>query len=184
MAALVAALLASTGGKPAWRAAMLADRFRDPAPIIAAAALALAAASGLAALAGMAIGRRLTPEAAQLLLALALLLQGGGMLGPVKPPGRLDRSRTGSFPAEPLGLFVLATGDGIQFVVLALAARTPLPWLAAAGGAAGTLAVVASAALLGERGWLALPLRPVRWAVALLFLLTGAVLAFDALALI
>lgn len=184
MAALLVGALASIGDRPAWLAAILADRSRAPGLVIAAAAVALLAASGLAAAAGAVIGPRLTPEARLLMLALALLLQGGGALGRVKPPERLEGWRIGGFATALAGLFILAFGDGIQFVVATLAARTPLPALAAIGGAAGALAVVAAAAMLGERGWLALPLRRVRLVVAALFLLAGAVLALDALALI
>ena len=184
MAALVAAVLAGIGDKPAWLAAILADRYRRPGVVIAAAAIALAAASGLAATFGGVLGPKFTPEAKQLMLALALLLQGGGGFWPVKSPERLDGWRLGAFATSLLGLFILAFGDGVQFIVLTLAARTPLPWLAAIGGAAGTLAVVVPAALLGERGWTALPLARARQVIAALFLLAGAVLTMQALALV
>lgn len=184
MTALVAAALASIGDKPAWLAAVLADRYRRPWLVIVAAALALAAASSLAAAAGAVIGPRFTPEAKLLMLALALILQGGGALGRVKPPERLAGWRIGGFATALLGLFILAFGDGIQFLVATLAARTPLPWLAAVGGAGGALATVSLAAILGERDWLALPLQRLRLGIAVLFLLAGAVLALEALALV
>lgn len=184
MAALVVGALASIGDKPAWLAAILADRFRAPGLVIAAALLALLAAGGLAAAAGALIGPRLTPEARLLMLALSLLLQGGGALGRVKPPERLDGWRIGAFVTALLGLFILAFGDGIQFVVATLAARTPLPWLAAVGGALGCLVPVSTAAILGERDWLALPLHRARLAIAALFLLAGTVLALQALGLV
>ena len=183
MAALVAGALASIGDRPAWLAAILADRLRSKASVIVAAAVALALASGIAATAGAVVGPRMTPEASLLMLALALLLQGGGALARVKPPERLQGWRIGAFPTALLGLFILAFGEGIQFIVLALAARSPLPWLAGVGGATGAAAVLAGAAFAGERDWLALPLRRVRIVVGLLFLLVGAMLALKALAL-
>lgn len=184
MAALVVAALAGIGDRPAWLAAILADRLRSVAVVAIAALLALALASGLAAAAGALIAPRLTPEAKLLMLSLALMLQGGGAFGRTKAPERLDGWRIGGFATAFLGLFILAFGEGVQFIVFALAARTPLPWLAGVGGAAGGSAVVVAATMLGERGWLALPLRRIKVAVAALLLLTGATLALAALALI
>ena len=184
MAALVVAALAQIGDRPAWLAAILADRYRAPLTVIAAALLALAAAGGIAAIGGALLAPRLTPEAKLLMLALALLFQGAGGFARLKPPERLDGWRLGAFATSGLGLFILAFGDGIEFVVLTLAARTALPWLAAIGATIGSLVVVASAALLGERGWTVLPLRPLRIAASVLFLAAGAVLALQALQLI
>jgi putative Ca2+/H+ antiporter (TMEM165/GDT1 family) len=76
MAALVAAALAQIGDKPAWLAAILADRYRAPGLVIAMAAVALLGAGLLAALMGALLAPKLTPEAKQLFLALALLFQG------------------------------------------------------------------------------------------------------------
>ena len=184
MAALVAGALASVGDRPAWLAAILADRLRSATVVAVAAALALALASGIAATAGAIVAPRMTPEASLLMLALSLLLQGGGALARVRPPERLEGWRIGRFPTAFLGLFILVFGEGLQFVVFALAARSTLPWLAAVGAAAGAAVVLGGAAMVGERDWLALPLRRVRVAVGALFLLAGAVLALQALALV
>lgn len=183
MAALVAAALAQVGDHPVWLAAILADRYK-PFAVITAAALALVAAAGIAATAGALLAPMLTPGAAQLLLALALAAQGGGALLSVKPPERLGDWRLGGFATSLLGLFILFFGDGVQFIVLALSARSGAGWLAAGGAAIGSLAVIAPAALLGERAWLGLPLRPLRLGIAALFLLIAAVLALGALRLI
>jgi Ca2+/H+ antiporter, TMEM165/GDT1 family len=184
MAALVAGLLAQAGDRPPLLAAILADRYRSGAAVLAGAALALAAASGLAAAAGALLAGKLTPAAGQLFLALALLFQGAGSFFPAGDPDRLDRWRLGAFGTSAAGLFILAFGDGLQFIVLALAARTPLPWLPAVGASVGALAAVAAAMTLGERGWCALPLRALRMGAGALFLLAGAALALGALRLI
>ncbi len=183
MAALVAAALASVGDRPAHLAAILADRFR-PAIVILAALVALAAATALAATAGTLLAPMLTPEAARLLLALALALQGGGALWPGKPPERLDGWRLGGFLTTASGLFILAFGDGVQFVVAALAAGRGSPVLATIGATSGGTAIAAAAALLGERAWLALPLTIARRTIAALFLLAAALLAVSALRLV
>lgn len=184
MAAVIAAALAQIGDRPAWLAAVLADRYGKPLLVIAMATLALAAAAAIAATFGALLAPRLTPEAKQLFLALALLLQGGGALFPAKPPERLDRWRLGAALTSLLGLFILAFGDGVQFIVLALAARTPMPWLAVAGATIGSLAVIAPAVLVGEAQWRALPLALARRIIAVLFVLAGLFLGLGAVALI
>ena len=184
MAALVAAALAGIGDRPPWLAAILADRYRAPGLVLAAVALALAAAGGMAATAGALLARQLTPEARRLLLALALILQGAGAAWRVKPPDRLVGWRLGALGTSFAGLFILCFGDGLQFVVAALAARSPVPALAAVGATLGGLAAVAPAALLGERAWLRLPLVTARRVIGALFLLAGVVLALGALRLI
>ena len=184
MAALVAAALAQVGDRPAWLAAILSDRYRAPGLVIAMAALALLGAGLLAAAAGALLAPRLTPEAKQLFLAMALLFQGAGGLFPVKAPDRLDGWRIGAAATSLAGLFILAFGDGVQFVVLALAARTDLPPLAAIGATLGSLVVIVPAAVLGERGWTALPLVTVRRIVAALFVVAALWLGLGALRLI
>ncbi|AIT06328.1 hypothetical protein MC45_07975 [Sphingomonas taxi] len=184
MAALVAAAFAQVGDRPAWLASILADRYRAPGLVIAAATVALLGAGLLAAAAGALLAPRLTPEARQLFLALALLFQGGGALFPVKPPDRLAGWRLGAALTSLIGLFILAFGDGVQFIVLALAARAQLPWLAAIGAMLGSLAVIAPAAILGEAGWTGLPLITLRRIIGVLFVLAAIGLGLSALRLI
>lgn len=184
MAALVAGALAQPGGRPALLAAILADRYGRPGAVIAAATLAVLAASLLACAGGLLLAGRLTPEAGRLFLALALMFQGGGGLFRAAPPDRLERWPLGAFGTSFAGLFILLFGDGLQFIVLALAARAELPWAAAAGATLGALAVLAPAALTGERGWAALPQAALRRVASALFLVAGVWTALSALALV
>lgn len=184
MAALVAAALAQVGDRPAWLTAILADRYRRPLTVLVAATLAIAAASAIAALGGALVAPRLTPNARALFLSIALILQGGGAMIAAKPPERLDRWRLGAAGTAALGLFILAFGDGLQFVVAGLAARDAAPVMAAAGATIGSVAVLAPAALIGERAWLTLPLVAIRRASGALFLVTGVVVGLGALRLI
>lgn len=184
MAALVAAALAQLGDRTAWLAAILSDRWRKPGLVIACAALGLLAASAVAAAAGALLAPTIAANAKQLLLALALLLQGAGSFWPAKMPDRLDGWRIGATATTFLGVLILAFGDGVQFIVAALAARSPVPALAAIGATLGSLAVIAPAALLGEAAWLRLPWRRVRAAMGALFLTAGAILALGALGLV
>ena len=184
MAALVAAALAQVGDRTAWLAAILSDRYAKPGLVILMAAIALLAASGLAATLGAIIGPKLAPNAQQLMLALALVLQGGGSFFPAKAPERLTGWKIGALATTALGLFILAFGDGVQFIVLTLAARTPVPALAAIGATIGSLVVIVPAALMGEAAWLKLPLKPLRIAIGIVFLIFGIVLALGALRLV
>ncbi|WP_254606523.1 TMEM165/GDT1 family protein [Sphingomonas bacterium] len=182
MAALVVAALAQCGDRTGWLAAILADRYR-PAVVIVAAALALAANYALAAAAGTVAAPILSPDAKLLLLACALLIAAGGMPFAPGRPDPLTGWRIGGFPTAGLGLFVMAFGDATQFVAAALAARSPVPWLAGVGATIGSLVVVAPAALLGEAGYRRLPLAGMRWGSASVLLLAGLVLGLHALGL-
>ncbi len=184
MAALVVAALAPIGDRIPWLAAILADRYQKPWLVVVMAALAMAAAGAIAATFGAWLAPTLTPEAKQLFLAIALLLLGTGVVGTMKPPDRLAGWRIGTTATSFLGLFILAFGDGIQFVVLALAARSPLPSLAVVGATLGSLAPIATAVILGEKQWLGLPLVLMRRVIAMLFIVAGAAIAMSALGLL
>lgn len=184
MAALVAAAAAQVGDRTAWLAAILGDRWRRPGLVIACAALALLVAGGIAAAGGALLAPMIAPNAKLLLLALALLLQGAGGFLPAKMPDRLEGWRIGTAATSVLGILILAFGDGVQFIVAALAARSPVPALSAVGATLGSLAVIAPAALLGEAAWLRLPLKGARMAISAIFVLIAAVLALSALGLI
>ncbi len=184
MAALVAAALAQAADRAPWLAAILADRYRRPGIVIAAAALALAVDYALASVAGAVAAPLLSPNAKLLLLACALLLAAGGMVTRPKAPDRLTGWRVGAFATPFLGLFILAFGDATQFIAFALAARSPVPALAAVGATLGALAVLALAAVLGEEAYRKLPLTPIRWAGAAVLGIAGVVLGLEAARLI
>jgi putative Ca2+/H+ antiporter (TMEM165/GDT1 family) len=184
MAALIAGALAQAGDRPASLAAILSDRHRRPLPVLLAAALALALAGALACLGGALLAGRLTPAASAIFLGLALVFQGAGGFLPVKPPERLEGWRFGAFGTAFAGLFILIFGDGLQFVVLALAVRADLPWAAAVGATLGAMAVIAPAAVMGERAWTRLPQRTIRRAASALFLLAGIALGLSGLGLV
>ncbi|ATY32864.1 TMEM165/GDT1 family protein [Sphingomonas psychrotolerans] len=180
--AFLLALLAQPADRPALLTAILADRFGRPITVALAAGLAHGVGSLLAALAGTAVGPTLTPEAQSLLLAVALVA--GAITGVIRTrlPSRLDRWHFGPWLTPLLGVFVLALGEQTQFFTFALAAGGA-PWLAATGATLGAVVVAFVAATLGEAGWTRLPLRWLRYAASLLFLIAGIVIGLGALRL-
>ncbi|MDJ0278410.1 TMEM165/GDT1 family protein [Sphingomonas sp. 2R-10] len=180
--AFVAVLLAGVGDRPALLAAILADRHGRGATI--AGIVAQAIGFGVAAAAGALVAPHLTPNARNLLLALALLSAGGSALVAARIRDRLDHWRLPGWLTGLLGMAILAFGDRGQFLVFALVARTPDPVAGAVGSTLAAGALSAAAATLGERGWLALPLRRVRPVVGGLLLIAGAVLGLGALRLL
>ena len=184
MAALVAALLAHATDRSGWAAALLADRWRKPGGVIAAAALIIVALNALAAVAGSLIAPRMTPNAGALLLAVALLLAGVGALWPGRKPASYVYGKGGAFLASLTGFFGLAFADRTAFVTMALAVRSSIPALPAVGAAIGGIAVVAAYALAGERGRRHLPMLAIRIVTGVLFGLAGVIAALSALRLI
>lgn len=181
--ALVAVLLAGGVDRPPLLTAILADRF-GVARVVAGAAAAHVAGFAVASLAGAMVAPLLTPNARALLLAAALLSAGASAMVGAAIRDRLDRWRIGGPATAFAGVGILALGDRSQFLVFALAARSQAPALAAGGATIAALAVAIAAASIGERGWARLPIRPIRYAVAGLFLLTGAWTALGALRLL
>lgn len=182
--AFVAALLVQIGDRSPWLVAILADRHGRPFTVAFAALLAHVAGNAIAGAGGLLIGPMLTPNAQQLLLAVALIFAAVGALGRLKAPDRLEGWRLGSLATTFLGVFILALGDTTQFLTLVFAARGPSPWLATVGASAAAFAVALAAALIGERAWRRLPLRQYRVMLGLLCLAGGALFGVKALRLI
>lgn len=184
MAALVLGAICQAGDKTPWLAAILADRYQKPGLVVLATALALFVNYTLGVIGGILIAPVLTPEVRLLLLALALLLAGVSTTFRAKSPDRLARWRLGAFGTSAIGLAIMVFGDRMQFVVVALAAGSDLPWLAAIGATIGALMVATPAALLGERQWLALPQRVIRIGTAAVLVLLAMNIGLGAAGLI
>lgn len=180
--ALLLAILAQLGDRPALLTAMLADRTRRPLAAALGGALAHAAGNGIAATGGAYMAPMLTPNAQALLLAIALLVGGGSAFWPVKAPPVHERWQVGAFLTSLFGVGILMMSDRTPFFTLALAARGE-PWLAAAGAAIGAAAVGFVAAVLGEQGWRALPLGKLRIAIGILFVAAALYIGLGALRL-
>ena len=184
LTALMGCLLGGMGDKSQLLALALAARFHNNRAVIAGAAIAFISNAVLAAIAGSFIGPMLGSQARLLFLALALLMLGGGMLWPVKPPDTLATWPTGPFLTSVLGLFILGFGDGQQFLILGIATRTADPAMAALGGALGMRAALIPAVLMRERLMAIVPLGPIRVIGALVMMMIGLGSAVAALGLV
>lgn len=182
--AFIAALLVQAGDRSPWLVAILADRYGRPFTVAFAALLAHAGGNAIAATGALLIAPLLTPNAKQLLLALALIFAAMGALWRLKAPDRLERWRLGALLTPLFGVFILALGDTTQFFTLALGVRGPSPWFAFGGACAGIFVVHLAAALMGELSWRQLPIRGFRIGLGLIALLAGAVVGAGALRLI
>lgn len=182
--AFVAAGLAEWGDKTQLLVAALAARQHRPLALLAGVALAAALHAVIAAAGGTIVHDWVTIRALTLLLALALLFAGGAGLFARKAPRILIGPGAGAFVAAFLCFFIAEFGDKTQFLTFSVAARFDSLALAAAGGAAGVVAASVPALLLGERLKSAIPLRPIRLAIGVLFLLLGFIVAVNALALV
>ena len=140
--------------------------------------LACIVACALAAWLGCKIAEQLMPQGKAMLVAIALLLAALELA--ILRPGKAPAEPTRSFGAIAIVLGAAQLTSAAGFLVLALAAATGAPWLAAAGGAIGSVAVLSSAAWAG-RAWEArLPLNPLRLGVAGLLLVTAIVTGLSA----
>lgn len=185
MAALVAALFIHATDKTPWRAAMLGTRFADKAEIAAGMLLGMAIGNGVSAAGGMLIAPQLTPDARKLFVAVALVSAGLGAVLPLKMPRALPATtRLGAFGTSLVATLVLALGDRTQFVTAALAASSPISWLAPVGAVLGGMVVVIGAVASGEKLLAALPVTVIRTVIGCGLIGFGAALGLAALRLI
>ena len=184
LSTFVAAALAEWGDRTQLFVLVLAARFGRPGPVLAGLAVAAFANSLVAAIGGSFVHDQVNARALSLLVALALLMAGVGSLIRRRPPDMAARWRTGAFLTGAVTLFLLEFGDKTQFLTFALAGRFDSVALATAGATAGILAANAPAAAFGAAFAASVPVRPIRWAAAALFLIGGFIVAVNALQLV
>ena len=182
--AFIAAALAEMGDKSPWLAAILTARFGKPGAVVLGIVVAATLASAISAIAGALVQPTLTPNARLLFLALALIFSGVSGFLALKQPDPLSGWKIGAFATTALGLFILQFGEGTQFLVAGLAVNAKLPAMAAIGATLGICAVTIPMALAGAVLRDRLPIRTMRIAPAILFLVTGIWAAVSALRLI
>ena len=180
----IAALLAEFGDKTQLLVIALAARHPRALPLIAGVAVGALASNLIAALVGVLLNGFITMRAASLLLAVALVFAGVAGLMLKRSEDADARWRGGAFLTAAAGAFALEVGDKTQFLTVALAARLDSFALAATGATAGVIVASLPAALLGRHMVEAVPMRPTRIVIALLFLLLGFIVTVGALQLV
>ncbi|WP_404372427.1 TMEM165/GDT1 family protein [Sphingomonas sp. MMS24-J45] len=184
MAALVAALLTQASDRTPWAAAALGDRYSGgKGAVIAATALALALGNAIGVVGGMLVAPALSPNARDLLLAVALFSGGVTAFWPIKRHKPRDW-RGGAFLVTLMTMVMLGFGDRMQFITAALATRSETPALAAVGATIGALAVIVPAIMLGDAKLRRVPTGAVRLIAAGLLTVAGVVQGLGALRLI
>ena len=181
--ALVAGFLAEWGDKTQLLAMMLGIRLGRSGAIIAGIAVAALANAALAAFAGELVSAAIGFRPITLMLAIALLVAGGGGLWKQKPREPVLYPRLGAFAASTFAFFVLEFGDKTQLITLTLSARTQSPMLAAAGAALGVTAASLSPVFLRDRFMTLLPLRSIQIGASLFLIMAGLAAAVSALEL-
>ena len=161
--ARIAAAAAMLGGREAVRVARLSAALGAGPGLLVACWLGCIAGCALSAWLGSRIAAQLGPDAKAMLVAIALLLAGLELI--VLRPGRAPAEPTRSFGAILLVLAVAQLTAAAGFLVFALAGALAAPWLAAAGGALGSGAVLTAAWTAGAEWEARLPLALLRYAV-------------------
>lgn len=172
-AAVVA--LAEIGDKTQLLAIVLATRFRKPVPIILGILGATLANHFLAALLGAEVANFLDGLWFRYLVAVSFIGMGLWTL----IPDKLDEDeskppRYGAFVTTLIAFFLVEMGDKTQLATIALGARFHDALWVAAGTTVGMMAANVPAVFLGNELIKRVPLRLVRMAAALLFIVIGA----------
>ena len=176
--ALLAAAVATLGGREAVRVARLAAALGSAWGLLVAGWIACIAACLVAARLGADLAAQLAPEAKAMFVAIALLVSAVELA--VLRPGRAPAEPTRSFGAILLVLGVAQLTAAASFLVVALAAASGAPWLAGAGGALGSAAVLTAAWSMGSEWETRIPLAVVRFGVAGLLLIAALVTGLTA----
>ena len=184
LTSLFICLWAEMGDRTQILCAVMAIRFGREKPVILGLIAATVLNSLLSAYVGAAVGRYISEEPARLFYALSLLFAGAGMIWWRRRVDTLDDWTPGAFWTSFLGLFILQLGDKGQFIIAATSARTQAPEFAAAGGALGTIMACIAAVLLREKMAKLIPVKAIRIAGGIVFLLAGLAVAMSAWGLI
>jgi len=173
--------IAEIGDKTQLLAMLLAVRYRKPIPITLGILVATLANHAIAASVGAAVATWLGPEAMRWIVGLMFVAMAGWCLIPDKADeGPKAAGRLGAFLATTVAFFLVEIGDKTQIATVALAARLHSIALVTAGTTLGMMIANVPAVLFGEALAKRVPLRIVRSAAAVSFVLLGlAVLVFS-----
>ena len=169
-------LLVSLGARDQLLVARLSGR-TGPGLLVAGVLAAIVSAVVMA-IGGQFIADLLFPAAKQMLVAFALAAAAFELAWPNRDS--IPQEPTHSVVAAFIVLLARQITDAGRFIVFALAAATAVPWLAAAGGAAGSAAALVLAWIAGAELERVLPLRIVRVVLAVLLGIAAIVIGLSA----
>ena len=174
--ALVASFVLSFGARDQLLVAHMRERLGASRSLFAVALACAAATGALAGWLGGQFGAILSVNAAQMFVALALLLSAAELAWPIR--GKMPAEPTPSLGAFAITLTLRQVTDAARFVVFALGAALALPSMAAAGGALGGMAALATGYAMGGKLTM-LPLRPVRLGIAVFLAVTALIIGLS-----
>lgn len=166
--------LAEMGDKTQLLAILLASRFRKPWPIALGILVATLANHFLAALAGQQVASLLDSVAFRYTVAAGFLAMVVWTLIPDRMEGEeAGPARFGAFATTLFAFFIVEIGDKTQVATIALGAQFGSVLWVTAGTTLGMMIANIPAVLLGEQLVKRIPMRAMRLAAALLFLMLG-----------
>lgn len=176
LASTLLVAFAEIGDKTMLLAIILAARFRAPWPIIAGIFAATIVNHALAAWAGSAISGLLDGYWFRLAVALGFIAMAAWILIPdsVDAAESERPARYGVFLTTVIAFFIAEMGDKTQIATVALGARYHAVELVAIGTTLGMMIANVPAVFLGDRITRLIPMRAMRIAAAIIFLILGA----------
>lgn len=164
--------LAEIGDKTQLLSLMLAARFRKPLPIILGILFATMANHAFAGAIGSWVSRSIGAEALSWILGISFIAMAIWILIPDKmDESKDDASRLGIFWTTFISFFLAEMGDKTQVATVALAARYQSFFAVVAGTTVGMMLANVPVIFVGERASKKLPLKWIRIAAAVIFLL-------------
>ena len=171
--------IAEIGDKTQLLALVLSMRFRNPLPIIVGIFFATLANHALAGIVGSWLANAIGPELMRWILGASFIAMAVWTLIPdTHDESAESRLRLGAFATTLVAFFLLEMGDKTQIATVALAARYAELGAVVAGTTAGMMVANVPVVLLGEIAAKKVPLRPIRFIAALIFLVMGAGVLF------
>ena len=177
LVSIASVAVAEMGDRTQLLALVLAARFRKPWPIIAGIASATLANHAAAGLAGVWIGRLLTPTVLDAAVGASMLAMALWTLVPDKLDDEAGGSprRRGAFLTTLICFFIAEIGDKTQIATLALAAVYPNLVAVIAGTTGGMLLANVPVVFLGKAFADRLPMKAIHYGAAVLFAILGIV---------
>src|SRR5580692_8587657 len=165
--------IAEMGDRTQLLSLFLSAHFRKPWPITAGIFVATLANHALAGLAGVWLGRYLTPAILDAAVGISMLAMAGWTLIPDKLDGDTNILSRGAFVTTLVAFFVAEIGDKTQIATLALAAGYSNLFAVVGGTTAGMLAANIPVVLLGSAFSARLPMKTLHYVASALFAVLG-----------